>query len=112
MSLCQKVNLPILGVVENMSIHICSNCGHAEHIFGQGGGQRMCDDYGIPFLGDLPLDLGIRQQADSGAPTVAVDPEGTIAEAYKAIARKVAIAVALKAKDMTSRFPSIVVQNT
>ncbi|MCB1958282.1 MAG: iron-sulfur cluster carrier protein ApbC [Rhodocyclaceae bacterium] len=108
----EKVGIPILGVVENMSIHICSNCGHAEHIFGQGGGQRMCDDYGIPFLGDLPLDLGIRQQADSGAPTVAVDPEGTIAEAYKAIARKVAIAVALKAKDMTSRFPSIVVQNT
>ncbi len=108
----EKVGIPILGVVENMSIHICSNCGHSEHIFGQGGGQRMCDDYGIPFLGDLPLDLGIREQADSGAPTVAADPDGKIAEAYKSIARRVAVAVALKAKDMTSRFPNIVVQNT
>ncbi len=108
----EKVGIPILGVVENMSIHVCSNCGHAEHIFGHGGGQRMCDDYGIPFLGELPLDLGIREQADSGEPTVVSHPDGKIAEAYRAIARKMAVAVALKAKDMTSRFPNIVVQNT
>jgi len=108
----EKVGIPILGVVENMSIHICSKCGHAEHIFGHGGGQRMCDDYGIPFLGDLPLDLSIREQADSGAPTVVAQPDGKIAEAYRDIARKMAVAVALKAKDMTSRFPNIVVQNT
>ena len=62
----EKVGIPILGVVENMSIHICSKCGHEEHIFGAGGGQKMCDDYGVPFLGALPLDLGIREQTDSG----------------------------------------------
>ena len=95
-----------------MSIHVCSNCGHAEHVFGQGGGQRICDDYGIPFLGDLPLDLGIRERADAGAPTVASDPDGKVADAYRDIARRLAVAVALKARDMSSRFPSIVVQNT
>ena len=108
----EKVGIPILGVVENMSIHVCSNCGHAEHVFGQGGGQRICDDYGIPFLGDLPLDLGIRERADAGSPTVASDPEGKVAEAYRDIARRLAVAVALKARDMSSRFPNIVVQNT
>ena len=108
----EKVGIPILGVVENMSIHVCSNCGHAEHVFGQGGGQRICDDYGIPFLGDLPLDLGIRERADAGAPTVASDPDGKVADAYRDIARRLAVAVALKARDMSSRFPSIVVQNT
>ena len=107
-----KVGIPILGVVENMSTHICSKCGHAEDIFGAGGGQRLCDDYGIPFLGGLPLDLGIREQADSGAPTVVSHPDGKIADAYREIARAVAVAVALKAKDMTSKFPNIVVQNT
>ena len=108
----EKVGIPIIGVVENMSIHVCSNCGHAEHVFGQGGGRRICDDYGIPFLGDLPLDLAIRERADSGAPTVVSDPDGKVAEAYREIARRMAVTVALKARDMTSRFPNIVVQNT
>ncbi|THF63560.1 iron-sulfur cluster carrier protein ApbC [Pseudothauera nasutitermitis] len=108
----EKVGVPIVGVVENMSIHICSNCGHEEHIFGTGGGQKLCADYGIPFLGALPLDLHIRQQADGGAPTVVADPDGRVAALYREIARKVAVRVAEKAKDMSHKFPNIVVQNT
>ncbi|MFZ6767595.1 iron-sulfur cluster carrier protein ApbC [Undibacterium sp. Di26W] len=108
----EKVGIPILGIVENMSIHICSNCGHAEHIFGEGGGQKMCADFGVDFLGGLPLTMVIRQQADSGRPTVVADPDGQIAGIYKDIARKLAIKVAEKAKDMTSKFPSITIQNT
>jgi ATP-binding protein involved in chromosome partitioning len=91
---------------------VCSNCGHAEHIFGEGGAERMCRDYNVQFLGSLPLDIRIREQADSGRPTVISDPDGPVAQAYKAIARRVAIAVAQKAEDFSSKFPSIVVQNT
>ena len=108
----EKVGIPILGVIENMSLHVCSNCGHDEHIFGSGGGQTMCEDFGVTFLGALPLDIRIREQADSGTPTVVADPDGVLARTYKAIARKIAIAVADKAKDMSSKFPTIVVRNT
>ncbi|WP_394780403.1 iron-sulfur cluster carrier protein ApbC [Undibacterium sp.] len=108
----EKVGIPILGIVENMSIHVCSNCGHAEHIFGEGGGQKMCAEYGVDFLGGLPLTMSIREQADSGTPTVVADPDGKIALMYKEIARKLAIKVAEKAKDMSSKFPTITVQNT
>ena len=108
----EKVGVPIVGIVENMAIHVCSKCGHAEHIFGQGGGERMCRDYGVPFLGSLPLDIRIREQADSGRPSVVADPDGPVAQAYKAIARKVAIAVAQKAQDFSAKFPTISVQNT
>jgi len=108
----EKVGVPIVGVVENMSIHICSNCGHPEHIFGEGGAQKMCNDYGVPFLGSLPLDIRIREQADSGRPTVVADPDGKVAQIYRDIARKVAISVAEKAADFSAKFPSIVVQNT
>ena len=107
----EKVGIPILGIVENMSMHICSNCGHAEPIFGQGGGEKMCADFGVDFLGALPLTMSIREQADSGRPTVVADPDGQVAQIYKAIARKVAVKVAEKAKDMTSKFPSIVIKN-
>jgi len=108
----EKVGVPIVGIVENMAIHVCSKCGHAEHIFGEGGGERMCREYGVPFLGSLPLDIRIREQADSGRPTVVADPDGAVAQTYRAIARKVAVAVAQKAEDFSSKFPSIVVQNT
>ncbi|MCC6193307.1 MAG: iron-sulfur cluster carrier protein ApbC [Burkholderiales bacterium] len=108
----EKVGVPIVGVVENMSIHVCSNCGHAEHIFGEGGAARMCKDYDVPFLGSLPLDIRIREQADSGRPTVVADPSSKAAEIYRDIARKVAISVAQKAADFSARFPSIVIQNT
>ena len=108
----EKVGVPIVGIVENMSVHICSNCGHVEHIFGEGGAQKMCNDYGVPFLGALPLDIRIREQADSGRPTVVADPDGKVAQIYRDIARKVAISVAEKAADFSAKFPSIVVQNT
>ena len=108
----EKVGIPIVGIVENMSIHICSNCGHAEHIFGSGGGERMCKDYGVDFLGALPLDINIREQADSGKPTVVSDPDGRIATIYKDIARKVAIKIAEKSQDHSALFPKIVIQNT
>jgi len=105
----EKVGIPILGVVENMSTHICSNCGHEEHIFGQGGAERMCREYGTELLGSLPLDINIREQADSGKPTVVADPDGPAAETYRAIARRLAVKIAESAKDMTSKFPNIVV---
>ncbi|MDH5286806.1 MAG: iron-sulfur cluster carrier protein ApbC [Betaproteobacteria bacterium] len=108
----EKVGVPIVGIVENMSIHVCSNCGHAEHIFGSGGAERMCKDYDVPFLGSLPLDVRIREQADAGRPTVIADPDGPVAAMYRAIARKTAVAVARKAEDFSAKFPSIVVQNT
>jgi ATP-binding protein involved in chromosome partitioning len=108
----EKVGIPILGIVENMAIHVCSNCGHAEHIFGQGGGEKMAADYGVEYLGGLPLDIRIREQADSGRPTVVADPDGEIAETYRRIARRVAVRIAEKTRDMTQKFPSIVVQNT
>jgi len=108
----EKVGIPILGIVENMSTHICTNCGHAEPIFGEGGGERMCAEYGVDFLGGLPLTMAIREQTDSGKPTVVAEPDGEVAKIYKQIARKLAIKVAEKSKDMSSKFPTIKIQNT
>ncbi len=108
----EKVGIPIIGIVENMAMHICSKCGHTEHIFGAGGGERMAKEYGVEYLGGLPLDIRIREQADSGRPTVVADPDGEIAAQYRAIARRVAVRIAEKARDMSLKFPSIVVQNT
>jgi ATP-binding protein involved in chromosome partitioning len=108
----EKVGVPILGIVENMSTHICSKCGHEEHIFGAGGGERMGRDYNVELLGSLPLDVAIREQADSGKPTLVSDPEGRVSQIYKQIARRVAIKIAEKAQDHTAAFPKIVVQNT
>jgi ATP-binding protein involved in chromosome partitioning len=108
----EKVNVPVLGLVENMSMHICSNCGHEEAIFGTGGGLAMAERNRIEFLGSLPLDINIRKFADGGTPTVIADPDGASAQIYKQIARKTAARLALKAKDFTTKFPTIVVQNT
>ncbi|HMC13874.1 MAG TPA: iron-sulfur cluster carrier protein ApbC [Gallionellaceae bacterium] len=108
----EKVDIKILGIVENMSTHICSRCGHEEHIFGAGGGEKMCADYGVEFLGGLPLDIHIREQTDSGKPTVVADPDGAIARVYKQIARRIAVKVAEMAQDHSAVFPKIVVQNT
>ncbi len=108
----EKVDIKILGIVENMSTHICSQCGHEEHIFGSGGGEKMCADYNVEFLGGLPLDIRIREHADSGNPTVVADPDGEIAKAYKQIARRVAVKIAEMAQDHSAVFPKIVVQNT
>lgn len=106
-----KVNVPVLGVVENMSIHICSQCGHEERIFGAGGGQRMSTEEEVSFLGALPLDISIRQLADEGKPTVFAEPDSRITEIYTDIARKVAAKLALKARDYTNKFPKIVIKN-
>lgn len=108
----EKVGVPILGVVENMSIHICSQCGHEEPIFGSGGGGRMATDYGVELLGALPLDIAIRTQTDAGSPTVVADPDGRIAEIYATIACRLAVKLAGQARDQTSKFPNIVIQNT
>jgi ATP-binding protein involved in chromosome partitioning len=108
----EKVGIKIVGIVENMSTHICSQCGHEEHIFGAGGGEKMCADYDVEFLGGLPLDIRIREQADSGKPTVVADPDGNIAKIYKQIARRIAVKVADMAQDHSAAFPKIVVQNS
>ena len=103
----EKVGVPILGIVENMAVHVCEKCGHVEHIFGADGGKNMAAEYGMDYLGALPLNMSIRVQADGGRPTVVADPEGEIAGLYKSVARQVAIKIASKAKDFSSKFPSI-----
>jgi ATP-binding protein involved in chromosome partitioning len=108
----EKVGIPILGVIENMAVHVCSNCGHAEHIFGAEGGRRMAAEYGVEYLGSLPLDIRIREHADAGRPTVVADPDSAVTTSYKDIARKVAVRIAEKAKDMSLKMPTIKVSNT
>ena len=108
----EKVGVPIIGIVENMSMHVCSNCGHMEHIFGAGGGEKMAKDYNIELLGSLPLDIKIREMADSGKPTVVSEPDGPIAGIYKEIARKCAAKIAKQSQDRSAVFPKIVIQNT
>ncbi|WP_213955287.1 iron-sulfur cluster carrier protein ApbC [Variovorax sp. dw_954] len=105
----EKVGVPILGIVENMAVHVCSNCGHVEHIFGAEGGKKMAAQYNMDYLGALPLDINIRLQADSGTPTVAADPDGPVAAIYKDIARRVAVGIAEKAKDFSAKFPTITI---
>ena len=101
----------MLGIIENMSIHICSKCGHEEHIFGSGGGQSMADQYHVDLLGNLPLDISIRESTDGGKPTVVADPDGRIAQIYRDIARRVAAKLSKRAKDFSAAFPKIVIQN-
>jgi ATP-binding protein involved in chromosome partitioning len=107
----EKVKVPVLGIVENMSIHVCSKCGHEEHIFGEGGGMRMAEQYGVDFLGALPLDGRIRADTDDGKPTVVKDPDGAVARKFREIARRVAAKLSLKARDYTQAFPKIMIQN-
>jgi len=107
----EKVEVPVLGIVENMSIHICSECGHEEYIFGEGGGQRMSEDYDVDFLGGLPLDKRIREETDSGKPTVVAEPDSRISQIYREIARRMAAKLSLKSKDYAARFPQIVISN-
>jgi ATP-binding protein involved in chromosome partitioning len=108
----EKVGVPILGIVENMAVHVCSNCGHVEHIFGADGGRKMATECGVDYLGALPLSLSIREQADAGRPTVVSDPDGEIAGLYKSVARSVAVKVAQKAKDFSAKFPTISISKT
>jgi len=108
----EKVEVPVLGIIENMATHICSHCGHEEHVFGTGGGEKMAQQYHVPLLGSLPLDIRIREQADGGKPTVAAIPDSDIAARYREIARKAAAQLALQAKNRAIGMPKIVVQNT
>lgn len=108
----EKVGIPILGIVENMSTHICSNCGHEEHIFGAGGAAAMSKESNVDLLGSLPLDIKIREQSDGGKPTVVSEPDSAIAITYKEIARKAAIKIANSSLDHSAKFPNIVIQNT
>ncbi|SER85048.1 iron-sulfur cluster carrier protein ApbC [Giesbergeria anulus] len=105
----EKVGVPILGLVENMAAHVCSHCGHVEHTFGTDGGKKMAAQYGIDYLGALPLDMQIRLQADLGSPTVVADPDGEVAHIYRAVAREVAVKIALQAKDYSAKFPTIAI---
>ena len=105
----EKVGVPILGLIENMAVHVCSACGHVEHIFGADGGRQMAQEYGIDWLGALPLSMDIRQQADSGTPTVVATPDSPAALLYRDIAHKLAVQVALRAKDFSAKFPTITI---
>ncbi len=109
LTMFEKVGVPILGIVENMAVYCCPNCGHTEHIFGADGGRRMAEQFKVDHLGSLPLNLSIRQQADEGRPTVVADPDGEIAALYKSVARTVTVKIAQKAKDFSAKFPSITV---
>ncbi len=103
----RKVEVPVLGVIENMSVHVCSQCGHAEHIFGREGGERIAADYGVPLLASLPLSLAVREQTDAGTPTFAVAPESDAGQAYTAAARGVLAALAAASADVVKHFPEI-----
>lgn len=107
----EKVNVPVLGIIENMSTHICSKCGHEEHIFGSGGGEQMAKQYDVDLLGALPLDMRIREGVDNGKPTVAIEPDSEIAKNYRDIARRTSAKLALQGKDYTAKFPKIVIEN-
>jgi ATP-binding protein involved in chromosome partitioning len=108
----QKVEVPVLGIVENMSTHICSNCGHEEHVFGAGGGRRMAEQYGVDLLAELPLDIRIREQADAGKPTVVAEPESSLALAYVEMARHVAGRLAASGLSGAAAFPTISTEDT
>jgi ATP-binding protein involved in chromosome partitioning len=109
LTMFEKVNVPILGIVENMAVHVCTHCGHIEHIFGADGGKRMAVEYKVDYLGALPLHLSIREQTDAGRPTVVAEPDGEIAKLYKTLARTVAVKIAGQAKDFSAKFPTITV---
>lgn len=107
----EKVGIPILGIVENMSTHTCSQCGHTEPIFGTGGGEKMCQDYNVEFLGALPLDIKIREHTDTGKPSVVAEPNGEIAGLYRLIARRIAVKVAECAEDHSELFTKIIMED-
>jgi ATP-binding protein involved in chromosome partitioning len=110
LTMFEKVSVPVLGIIENMAMHICSQCGHADDVFGQGGGALMSAEHKVPLLGSLPLNRSIRENADAGRPTLVAEPEGEVSKIYKSVARQIAIAVSRIAKDHTSKFPKIVVE--
>ena len=108
----EKVDVPVLGIIENMSTHICSKCGHEEHIFGEGGGRRMAEQYNVDLLGSIPLDIRIREETDTGRPTVVAEPDSRVGLIFRDIARRVGATLSLRKKDYSAAFPSIVIQDT
>ncbi len=112
LNMFRKVNVAVLGIVENMSTHVCSNCGHTESIFGTGGGRRMAEQYAVPLLGELPLDARIREETDAGRPSVIADPDGPLAQAYREIALRMSARLSLTARNYAGKFPNIVVENS
>jgi ATP-binding protein involved in chromosome partitioning len=112
LAMFEKVSVPVLGIIENMSVHICPNCGHAEHIFGHGGGERMAKEFNVPLLGELPLDARVQRETDDGRPTVVADAGNPRAQAYVEAARRSAAALALRSRDRSALFPKIVVEDT
>jgi ATP-binding protein involved in chromosome partitioning len=108
----QKVAVPVLGVVENMSTHVCSNCGFEEHIFGAGGGRRMAEQYGAELLAELPLDIRIREQADSGKPTVVSEPDSKLGRGYIDLARRTAARLVVSGLQSGAAFPTISTEDT
>jgi ATP-binding protein involved in chromosome partitioning len=108
----QKVEVPVLGIVENMSTHVCSNCGHEEHIFGAGGGRRMAQQYGVELLAELPLDIRIREQADGGRPTVVAEPDSKLGRVYIDLARRTAARLARTALEPAAALPTITMEDT
>jgi ATP-binding protein involved in chromosome partitioning len=112
LAMFEKVSVPVLGIIENMSVHVCSHCGHTEHIFGAGGGARLAAENGVTLLGELPLDVRIREQADGGRPTVVAEPDSAAAQAYISAARRAAAILSLRGRDRSTLFPKIVVEDT
>jgi ATP-binding protein involved in chromosome partitioning len=112
LAMFEKVSVPVLGIIENMSVHVCNHCGHVEHIFGAGGGARLAAENGVALLGELPLDTRIREQADSGRPTVVAEPDSPAAQAYIDAARRAAAALSLRARDRSALFPKIVIEDS
>ena len=108
LAMFQKVNVHVLGIVENMAVHVCSQCGHKEHLFGEGGGQRMAAQYGVPLLGSLPLDIGIREQGDVGRPVVVAAPGSAVAQAYRQAARSMVAQLELRPRASMSIASSLV----
>jgi ATP-binding protein involved in chromosome partitioning len=106
----EKVSVPVLGIVENMAVFCCPNCGHEEHIFGEDGGKRMAEEFHVPLLGSMPLDLKIRLQADSGQPSLMAEPDSKVSQLYKAMARKLAAGLSCLPKDYSSKMPGVSVQ--
>src|SRR4249920_2569520 len=109
LTMFETVIVPILGIVENMSVYVCPNCGHSEHIFGADGGRKMAEQYKVDYLGALPLNMSIREQTDAGHPTVVAEPDGEIAAIYKSVARRIAVSIAGKARDFSAKFPTVTV---
>lgn len=111
LNMFNKVSVPVLGVIENMAVYHCPNCGHEAHIFGEDGGKRLAEETGVPVLGSMPLDLNIRLQADSGQPTMVADPDGRVAQLYRSMAQRLAAGLSKLPKDYTGKMPGVTVQN-